>query len=159
MKTSNSMQINKKNDRQKRGYLKGQSLLEMALMIPILLVLIIGALEFGRLFYTKIVITNAAREGAYYLSTNPDDYDSGTGLAPNTLIAAQTEASNSGVPDVTVSITPKNCCTKGQYSFVITAGTQVPNILILGFLGNGFSMTATNYALYPISSSVEMMVQ
>ena len=31
--------------------------------IPILLVLIIGALEFKRLFFTKIVITNAAREG------------------------------------------------------------------------------------------------
>ena len=159
MNTGSTMKINKQSDRQKRSFLQGQSLLEMALMIPILLVLIIGALEFGRLFYTKIVITNAAREGAYYLSTHSSDYDSGTGLAPNTLIAAQTEASNSGVPDVTVSITPKNCCTQGQYSIVITVGTQVHNILILGFLGNDFSITATNNALYPISSSVEMMVQ
>ena len=159
MNTCSTMKINKKLVRQKRSYLQGQSLLEMALIIPILLVLIIGALEFGRLFYTKIVITNAAREGAYYLSTHSSDYNSGTGLAPNTVIAAQTEASDSGVPDVTVSITPKNCCSQGQYSIVITAGTQVPNILILGFLGNGFSMNATDYALYPISSSVEMMVQ
>jgi hypothetical protein len=58
-----------------------------------------------------------------------------------------------------VGITPKNCCTQGQYSIVLTVGTQVEDILILGFLGNGFSMTATNNALYPISSSVEMMVQ
>ena len=80
--------------------------MEMALIIPILLVLIIGALEFGRLFFTKIVITNAAREGAYYLSTHRADYDSGTDTAPNTVIAAQTEAANSGIPDITVDITP-----------------------------------------------------
>jgi Flp pilus assembly protein TadG len=159
MNISHPMKNYKKIDRTKRRYFRGQSLIEMALMIPILLVLVIGAIEFGRLFYSKNVITNAAREGAYYLSTHPSDYDSGTGLAPNTIIAAQTEASNSGIPNITVGITPKNCCTQGQYSIVLTVGTQVEDILILGFLGNGFSMTATNNALYPISSSVEMMVQ
>jgi len=146
------MQRKTKFGQQKPIHLHGQSLLEMALMIPILLVLIIGALEFGRLFYTKIVITNAAREGAYYLSIHPSDYDSGT-------VAAQTEAANSGIPDVTVQITPRNCCSQGQYSIIVSVETQVPNILILGFLGNDFSITGTNHAEYPISSSVEMMVQ
>jgi Flp pilus assembly protein TadG len=127
-------------------------LLEMALVIPILLVLIIGAIEFGRLYFTKIVITNAAREGAYYLSIHPSDYDLGTD-------AAEAEAANSGISDVTVDITPKNCCSQGQYSMVVTVETQVPNILILGFLGNGLNITATNYAEFPLSSSVEMMVQ
>ena len=70
------MQNKTKLNQQKRKHLQGQSILEMALMIPILLVLIIGAIEFGRLFYTKIVITNAAREGAYYLSTHQSDYNS-----------------------------------------------------------------------------------
>lgn len=159
MITGNIMQIIKKINRQKGEFLQGQSLLEMALIIPILLVLIIGALEFGRLFFTKIVLTNAAREGAYYLSTHPSDYDSVMDTAPNTVIAAQTEASNSGIPDVTVDITPKNCCTQGQYSIEVTVDTNVHNILILGFLGNDFSITATNHPEYPLSSSVEMMVQ
>ncbi len=151
------MQSNTRSDQMKRKFTRGQSLLEMALILPILLVLIIGALEFGRLFFTKLVITNAAREGAYYLSTHPSDYDSGT--APNTVIAAQTEAANSGIPDVTVEVTPIDCCTQGKYSVEVTVTTQVPNILILSFLGNGFTMTGTNHALYPVSSSVEMMVQ
>lgn len=146
-------------NRQKQEHFQGQSLLEVALIIPVLLVLIIGAIEFGRLFFTKIVITNAAREGAYYLVTHQSDYDLGTDTAPNTIIAAQTEAANSGIPDITVDITPKNCCTPGQYSFVISVETQVPNILILGFLGNDFSITGTNHAEYSLSSSVEMMVQ
>jgi len=138
---------------------KGQSLLEMVLILPLLLVLIIGAVEFGRLFYTKIVITNAAREGAYYLATHPSDYDGATGTAPNTVIAAQLEANNSGISDIAVSITPKNCCEIGQYSIIITVDTEVQDFLILGFLGNIFSITATNYDEFPLSSSVEMMVQ
>ena len=141
-----------KYGQQKQKHLHGQSLMEMALIIPILLVLIIGALEFGRLFFSKVVITNAAREGAYYLSIHPSDYASGTN-------AVQTEASNSGIPDVSVVITPKNCCSQGQYSIEVTVETNVQNILILGFLGNAFSLTATNHAEYPLSSSVEMMVQ
>ena len=159
MNLNNFMKNKTRFEQQKGKYHQGQSLLEMALIIPILLVLIIGALEFGRLFFTKIVLTNAAREGAYYLTTHPDDYDSGTDSAPNTVIAAQAEAADSGIPDITVDITPKNCCTQGQYSFEITAATNVHNILILGFLGNDFSITATNHAEYPVSSSVEMMVQ
>ncbi len=83
---------------------RGQSLVEMALMLPILLILIITAIEVGRLFFTKTVVTNAAREGAYYLSTHPQDYDTSTGTAPNTVLAAEAEASNSGIPEITVTI-------------------------------------------------------
>jgi len=144
---------------QKHRNLQGQSLLEMALLTPILLVLIIGALEFGRLFYTKIVITNAAREGAYYLTTHQSDYDIDMGTAPNTVIAAQAEANNSGISTITVGITPKNCCIQGEYSIEITVETKVHDLLILSFLGDVFSITATNYDEFPLSSSVEMMVQ
>lgn len=140
------MQNKRKFDQQKWKHLQGQSLLEMALIIPILLVLIIGALEFGRLFFTKIVITNAAREGAYFLSIHPSDDDSGKD-------AAKAEAANSGIPDVTVDITHKTD------SILVSVETQVPNILILGFLGNDFTITGTNYPEFPLSSSVEMMVQ
>jgi len=148
-----------KTNRQKHAIFQGQSLIEMVLMLPMLLVLIIGALEFGRLFYTKIVITNAAREAAYYITTHIDDYNMGMGTAPNTVSAAQAEANNSGISAITVGITPKNCCAQGEYSIAITVGTNVDDVLILGFLGNVFSITSTNHAEYPLSASVEMMVQ
>jgi uncharacterized protein (UPF0333 family) len=55
---------------------KGQALVELALTLPLILLLILGAMDFGRLFYTKLILTNAAREGANYLAYNPDDkYD------------------------------------------------------------------------------------
>ena len=43
---------------------KGQSLVEFALVLPILLLVVVGILEFGIAFRTFQVVTNAAREGA-----------------------------------------------------------------------------------------------
>ena len=53
----------------------GQSMVEFALVLPLLLLLIIGAMDIGRLFYVKMVLTNAAREGANYMAFHPDDDD------------------------------------------------------------------------------------
>jgi len=43
---------------------KGQSLLELALALPVMLLILFGTLEFGRIFHSYIIITHAAREGA-----------------------------------------------------------------------------------------------
>lgn len=42
----------------------GQDLLEYALVLPIFLLLVLGVIEFGLLFYEYNTVTNAAREGA-----------------------------------------------------------------------------------------------
>lgn len=46
--------------------IRGNALIEFALVSPILLVLLFGTIEFGVIFYDKAVITNASREGARY---------------------------------------------------------------------------------------------
>ena len=43
---------------------RGTALLEMALTLPLLLLVAVGIFEFGRAFQTWEVLTNAAREGA-----------------------------------------------------------------------------------------------
>lgn len=43
---------------------KGQSLVEFALILPILLVLVMGIVQFGFIFNAHITVTHAAREGA-----------------------------------------------------------------------------------------------
>ena len=42
----------------------GQSLIEFALVLPVLLTLMVFLIEFGVLFYTQLVVTHAAWEGA-----------------------------------------------------------------------------------------------
>jgi len=43
---------------------RGVALMEMALTLPLLLLISVGILEFGRAFQTWQIVTNAAREGA-----------------------------------------------------------------------------------------------
>ena len=43
---------------------RGASAVEFALILPILICVLFGIVEFGLLMYDKAVITNASREGA-----------------------------------------------------------------------------------------------
>jgi Flp pilus assembly protein TadG len=51
---------------------RGQSLVEMAIVFPILLLFLAAAIDFGRVFDAYIVMTNAVREGARFGSVKPD---------------------------------------------------------------------------------------
>ncbi|HET92049.1 MAG TPA: pilus assembly protein [Chloroflexi bacterium] len=51
---------------------KGQSLVEMALVLPIMLIILAGVLEVGRLYYVYVAVSDAAGEGANYAAVFPD---------------------------------------------------------------------------------------
>jgi len=51
---------------------RGQSLVETAIVFPILFLLLAAIVDFGRAFDAYIVLTNAAREGARWGSINPE---------------------------------------------------------------------------------------
>lgn len=60
-----------------RGVLKGlgkpnhgQSLVELALMLPVLLLILLGVLDLGRLFFAQVTLSNASREGARFGMTD-----------------------------------------------------------------------------------------
>jgi Flp pilus assembly protein TadG len=58
---------------------KGASAVEFALVLPILVVLVFGIIEFSLALYDKAMITNASREGAragivYRTAPESDDY-------------------------------------------------------------------------------------
>ena len=44
----------------------GAALVEFAVVLPLLVILLVGMMEFGLLLYNQHVITNASREGARY---------------------------------------------------------------------------------------------
>lgn len=79
----------------------GQALVEFALALPLVLLLVLGVLEFGRAFQTKIVLTNAAREGAHYFIYDKADIPNFV----NTKDAVVAEAFNSGVQIQTSEVT------------------------------------------------------
>lgn len=52
---------------------QGQSLVEFAISLVILLVLVSGIVDFGRAFFSFVTLNDAAKEGATYASICPTD--------------------------------------------------------------------------------------
>jgi Flp pilus assembly protein TadG len=75
---------------------RGAAAVEMAIVLPMLLLMIGGLIDFGRAYFTKIVITNAAREGARAAVVNADPYGRAAAAATGVSI----------VTPVTVAYTP-----------------------------------------------------
>lgn len=144
------MAENRKYNQPKHGSLSAQALVELAVVLPILLLLILGAMDFGRMFYTKMVLTNAAREGANYLTYFPEDADNGFA---DTFTVIYDEAKSSTVEVEPVDVTYSGCCTPGlpvDVTITKTIELLFDNILqSFGLLGGPVEIT----------SSVKMMVQ
>ncbi len=77
---------------------RGQALLEMALVLPILILLLLGVVELGQVTYSYITVNNAARAGARVASVGGTDSD---------IAAAVQQASPALTSaDLTVNISP-----------------------------------------------------
>ncbi len=127
-----------------------QALVEFALVLPLLLLLVLGAMDLGRMFYTKMVLTNAAREGANYLAYFPEDANNGY---VDTFAAIYDEANSSNVEVVDTDVTYSACCTRGlpvEVTITKIVDLIFDNILqSFGLLGGPVQLTST----------VKMMVQ
>ncbi|MBC7226283.1 MAG: pilus assembly protein [Thermoflexales bacterium] len=58
-------------DRQR--YQKGQSLVEFALLLPLLIMILSGLLDLGRAYYVVVTLEDMAAEGAAYAALHPYD--------------------------------------------------------------------------------------
>lgn len=115
----------------------GVALIEAAFVLPILLVLCIGMLDFGRAFHMKSLLDQAAREGVRVAVVTDPDPDivasrvtsvlAGSGVAPTAVTVVGPDAAN--LVTVTVSAT---------FSF-ITPGVFA---LVGGDYGNTIPMSA-----------------
>jgi Flp pilus assembly protein TadG len=91
----------------------GVALVEFAFVLPILLVLAMGMLDFGRAFHTKSLLDQAAREGARVAVVTTPDLDIVTdrvnavlasgGIAPTSVTVDGPDAAN--MVTVTVNAT------------------------------------------------------
>ena len=101
-----------------RGYsARGQELIEFAIIFPLAILFIFGAVDLGRVFYTVIVVSNAAREGARYGIAYGIDYDSFTNqyFFKDTEIKSYTKQESAGDfisitdGDIAISCPAGNC--------------------------------------------------
>jgi TadE-like protein len=97
----------------------GQSLVEMAMVLPILAILTFGLVDFGRGYYFQVSITNAAREGArvailnIYVGPQTPNCSSSNSYATcpvqtdaNIITAVGHELTYSAIPPTSITICP-----------------------------------------------------
>ncbi|MCZ6801589.1 MAG: TadE/TadG family type IV pilus assembly protein [Nitrospirae bacterium] len=95
----------------------GVAAVEMALMLPILLLLVLGIVDFGLLMYQQQIVTNASREGARQgivmatprptagdITTVVNAYLTAAGLAPGSGSVTITGAGGASGTNLSVSL-------------------------------------------------------
>lgn len=82
---------------------RGNAVLDMALVMPILLSLTFGTVEYGHYFYVKHCLQGAAREGARVAITSSAD-----NAAVNSAITTSMTACGLQSSGYTVTLTPSN---------------------------------------------------
>ena len=117
-------------------YEKGATAVEFALILPLLLVLIVGLIDFGRMGFVQVSVTAASREGARYSSL----FSSGVGSTQTLSDFVQTSAPAAarvaqldGAGVLTVAVTQ---CSAAQTSenTSVTASTNFKWLLPVGLI-------------------------
>lgn len=68
---------------------RGQALVEFALILPLILLLLVMAVDFGRVFFGWVAVTNMSRVGASYAALNADAWMAPGDLAKQAEYALQ----------------------------------------------------------------------
>jgi Flp pilus assembly protein TadG len=107
----------------------GQSLVEAAIILPVLIILIMGIIDFGLLFNNTIMISNAAREGARQAALGGNDDEVVQTIQNMTTTLDQTA--------MTVSITPGYAAR--NHGTEVTVSVSYQNELITPLIDSFFS--------------------
>lgn len=143
----------------------GAAMLELAVVLPVVMTLGFGAIEFGNLIYKDHLIWNGVRDGARYysgLSYDPGNPTANQAEAKNIAVTGQKSGGTARVAgwttgQVTISVSdvdngPASCgsakCYRGGDTiYMVTVSTSYPytSLGFMGFLGLGsVNLTASH---------------
>ena len=114
---------------------RGAAAVEFALLLPLLMLLVFGIVDFGRALNAQITLTQAAREGARLAALGE----------PNVVSSTQAAATGLNPVNVTVTSCPAgagagvNAVVQVSYTFSFIT----PIAAIAGLFGSGFGSTMT----------------
>lgn len=120
---------------------QGQAIVEMALILPIILMLVFGIVEFGRILQTYMVVTDLSREGARAGAVGKSDAQIVT-VVDNNATAAGLDTGN---PDYIVTITPSSLGPRARGSSVMVQVSYSVHIIapiISNIIGDPYVLTS-----------------
>lgn len=114
---------------------RGSAVVEAAILIPFFVLLTIGVVDIGRAFYDSAKVQEAAQEGAYFASLNPD--------SPADAIARAEETIESPNFSGSVAIT---CPTSDQVTVTVTHTFDIIIPIVSSFLGDTLDLSHSQTA-------------
>ncbi len=110
----------------------GNALLEAALLIPLMITMMLGTMDFGRVFYAGVAMASAARAGVQFGSLKVGNSGNFSGMTA----AAQDDAAYQGIPSQSITITAKNFCQcVGDTSAIVYNSCSVTSCSAYGLAG------------------------
>lgn len=130
---------------------EGQSLVELAVAVPLLIILLFGAAEFGRLCYIGTEVTDAAHAGAIYgaqtRATASDDSGMTTAATKDGSDLNGMIAKSQHLCAATYSDTPTADCTTSTAVEYVQVNTQVTVASLFNSYGFGGNYTLHGQAI------------
>jgi hypothetical protein len=84
---------------------RGQALVELAITLPVLLLLVAGTIDLGRVYLMTINMQNAAKEGAFFGARTPEcDTDATAGCTDPQTVLARVELELDGITPATFDV-------------------------------------------------------
>jgi len=124
----------------------GQSVVEFALVLPLLLIILFGIIEFGICLYDKAIVTNASREGARHgiISQDPRVTDSEITDVVNNYCSTHLVTFSANSPQTAI-IRPSNTPYTYDDELTVTVTYNYGWLIMPGFLGipNPVQLSAT----------------
>ena len=143
-----------KNARRQRG--RGQSLVEFAISFPVVMLMVLFGVDFGRVFVGWLSLTNAVREAANYAAINPTAWSESNDEAIaeyERLIETEAGDTSCALPSTLPSPSFPNGDTIGLPAVVaITCRFELITPLMTSILGGGVNVSAS--ASFPIRSGL-----
>ncbi len=118
---------------------KGQSMVEMALILPIIIILFMGMVEFSRIFGSYLLVTHASREGARMASIGKTDAEIQANVTSKVNILDVSELQIIMTPADVARVTGEDVRVCVKYKLEIYAP------LVTSFISNPFEMEANTY--------------
>jgi hypothetical protein len=130
---------------------RGQSLVELAVVLPVLLLVLGGAIDFGRAFFARTAIENAAKEGALFGATKPECDDAGTGCGDPSNVEWHVVNESPGMPvtwtaecfDTSGTEVALSAC-EANYTYKVTVEHRFDLVtpLLSGLFGTGIDLAS-----------------
>jgi Flp pilus assembly protein TadG len=140
--------------RSRRASSRGQSLVELALIAPVFLLLLLTAIDLGRLLYSQITITNAAKEAALVASQGGTWQANAACSDTNTVMCGALSEAQGGfviVEQTRVTLSPAVCDKDAPYpaggpptvSVEVSSPFRVVTPIIGSLVGSNIVLHAT----------------